>query len=204
MKLTLLKSVYPLSKNFSRAFFLLLTVLQLSVSKNSSAQCSAGYTSATVNWDNLDYLHANGYYGVTNPVTSQAFVTSAMWQTQKFAIGTNFLTTSTTIPAFAAAALSGERTTHTGDAGSHTGADLHFDPTTAGQTITLTFDSEVENISFTLNDIDRGAIFTINATNAGGTLQTINYSLYASTILTAGGSSNWRTFTASNTNPDTL
>lgn len=201
MKLTLLKSVYSLSKNFSKLSFLVVTVLNLSVSKNSSAQCGAGYTSATVNWDNLDYLHANGYYGVVNPVTGQAFVTSSMWQTQKFAIGTNFLTTSTTIPAYPAAALSGDRTTHTGDAGSHTGADIHFDPTTAGQTITLTFDTEVQNLSFTLNDIDRGAIFTINATNASGTLQTINYSLYASTILTAGGSSNWRTFSASNNNP---
>jgi hypothetical protein len=201
MKLTILKSVYSLQKNSSKALFLILTVLHLSVSKNSSAQCGAGYSSATVNWDNLDYLHANGYYGVTNPVTGQAFVTSSMWQTQKFAIGTNFLTTSTTIPAYSAAALSGDRTVHTGDAGSHTGADIHFDPTTNGQTITLTFDTEVQNLSFTLNDIDRGAIFTINGTNAGGTLQTISYSLYASTILTVGGSSDWRTFTASNTNP---
>ena len=201
MKLALLKSVYTVSKNFSKIYFLILTVLYLSVSKNSSAQCAPGYTSATINWDNLDYLHANGYYGTVNPVTGQSFVTSAMWQTQKFAIGTNFLTTSTTIPAFAAAALSGERTVHTGDAGSHAGADIHFDPTANGQTITLTFDTEVQNLSFTLNDIDRGAIFTINGTDASGTLQTINYSLYASTILTAGGASNWRTFTASNTNP---
>jgi hypothetical protein len=201
MKLSLHKSVYSLSKNLSKLSFLVCTVLNLGALTNSSAQCGAGYTSAIVNWDNLDYLHANGYYGVVNPVTGQAFVTSSMWQTQKFAIGTNFLTTSTTIPAYAAAALSGDRTVHTGDAGSHTGADLHFDPTTAGQTITLTFETEVQNLSFTLNDIDRGAIFTINATNASGTLQTINYSLYASSILTAGGTSNWRTFTASNTNP---
>jgi hypothetical protein len=199
MKLTLRTSVYYISKNFSKLLLILLPVLGLS--KNSSAQCAAGYSSATINWDNLDYLHANGYYGTINPVTGQAFVTSAMWQTQKFAIGTNFLTTSTTIPAFAAAALSGERTTHTGDAGSHTGADIHFDPTTNGQTITLTFDVEVQNLSFTLNDIDRGAIFTINGKNASGTLQTIGYSLYASTILTVGGTSDWRTFTASNTNP---
>ena len=201
MKLTLPNSVYYKSKNLSRILFLILLVLQVSVSQNSSAQCGAGYTSATVNWDNLDYLHANGYYGVTNPSTGQAFVTSSMWQTQKFAIGTNFLTTNTTIPAFAAAALSGDRSVHTGDAGSHTGADIHLDPTTAGQTITLSFDSEVQNVSFTLNDIDRGAIFTINATNTSGALQTINYTLYASTILTAGGTSTWRTFTASNTNP---
>lgn len=199
MKLILPKSVYSLIKNFSRSLCIALTVL--SVSQNSSAQCGTGYTSATVNWDNLDYLHSNGYYGTTNPITGQPFVTASMWQTQKFAIGTNFLTTTTTIPAFAAAALSGDRTTHTGDAGAHTGADIHFDPTTGGQTITLSFDSEVQNVSFTLNDVDRGAIFTINATNTSGALQTINYTLYASTILTAGGTSTWRTFTASNTNP---
>jgi hypothetical protein len=117
MKLSLHKSVYSLSKNLSKLSFLVCTVLNLGALTNSSAQCGAGYTSAIVNWDNLDYLHANGYYGVVNPVTGQAFVTSSMWQTQKFAIGTNFLTTSTTIPAYAAAALSGDRTVHTGDAG---------------------------------------------------------------------------------------
>jgi hypothetical protein len=201
MKLILLNTVGLLPKNISRIFFLLLTVLLLSTSKVTLAQCGTGYTAATVNWDNLDYLHANGYYGVTNPVTGQPFVTSSMWQTQKFAIGTNFLTTSTTIPAYAAATLSGDRTVHTGDAGTHTGADIHFNPTTPGQTITLTFDAEVQNVSFTLNDVDRNAIFTIYATNSSGILQTINYTLYASTILTAGGSSTWRTFSASNTNP---
>jgi len=164
MKLTLPKSIYSVSKSFSKIFFLILTVLHLGISKKSLAQCPAGYASATVNWDNLDYLHAYGYYGTINPVTGQAFVTSSMWQTQKFAFGTNFLTTSTTIPAFSAAALSGDRTVHTGDAGAHTGSDIHFDPTGNGQTISLTFDSEVQNISFTLNDVDRGAIFTINAT----------------------------------------
>jgi hypothetical protein len=201
MKLTLLNSVYPLLKDFSRIPCLLLTILLATVSQNTSAQCGTGYTAATVNWDNLDYLHANGYYSGVNPVTGQPFVPLSMWQTQKFAIGTNFFTTSTTIPAYNAAALSGDRTVHTGNAGSHAGADIHFDPTTDGQTITLTFDSEVQNLSFTLNDIDRGAIFTINATNSSGVLQTINYTLYASTILTAGGSSNWRIFTAPNTNP---
>ena len=75
MKLTLLFTVRLLSKNISKIFFPVLTVLQLATPQNSLAQCGAGYTAATVNWDNLDYLHANGYYGVTNPITGQPFVT---------------------------------------------------------------------------------------------------------------------------------
>jgi hypothetical protein len=201
MKKFLPVPILILKRNKQPRNLLLFGLFLFSFSYSSYSQCSAGYTSATVNWDNLDYFHSNGYYGTNNPVTGSPYVSSAMKQTQTFAIGTNSVSVATVIPTNNGGALSGDVTTHTGDAGGFTGADVHFIPTSAGQTITLTFQNEVQNVGFTINDIDRSAIFTIYATDNSGTLQTINYTLYASTILTAGGTSTWRRFTATNTNP---
>ena len=72
----------------------------------SFAQCPAGSSTAIVNWDNLDYLTQAGTYST--------FVTTAMMQTQKFAIGRNrviinFPATITT---------NGENLTNTAEAGS--------------------------------------------------------------------------------------
>jgi len=197
MKIILLCPPVPKRKFYTRLLAGLLFLF--SFNGNVHAQCGAGYTPVYLNWDNLDYFHANGYYGTINPATMQPFVTAAMWQTQKFAMGTNFVTFATTIPAFNASALSGDRTTHTGDAGQHTGADIHYDPTTAGSTITITFNTEVTNASFTLNDIDRSAIMTLRATNTAGALQTLAHTTYGATILTVAGTATWRRFTAANT-----
>lgn len=198
MKTILLCPPVPPKKYFFTRLIIGIAFI-FSFSIKGNAQCGAGYTPVYLNWDNLDYFHANGYYGTINPATGVAFVTAAMWQTQKFAMGTNFVTFATTIPAFNASALSGDRTTHTGNAGQHTGADIHYDPTAAGSTITITFDTEVANASFTLNDIDRSAIMTVKATNTAGGLQTLAHTTYGATILTVAGTATWRRFTATNT-----
>jgi hypothetical protein len=176
MKTILLRSSLLQRKYFSNRFISAF-ILLVSFSNNSSAQCVAGYTSASINWDNLDYLHSNGYYGATNPVTGQPFVTAGMRQTQKFAIGTNFLTLTTMIGNNPGGALSGDVTTHTGtgETGAYGfGADIHFVKTgTIPSTITLTFDQEVQNLKFSVFDIDQEITFAPTATNAGGTPQNI-------------------------------
>ena len=156
----------------------------------SIAQCAAGYTSATINWDNLDYFHTFGNYGLTNPVTGLPFVTTAMKQTQYFAIGTNRMTLATVIPVVSSGTVSGDVTTHNGDVPGYTGADISYLPTANGQTITLTFATEVKNASFTLYDVDRSAKYTFTATNAASTAQTIAVATYATSgasILTIAG-----------------
>ncbi len=134
-------------------------------------QCPSGYTSATINWDNLDYLHnRTGVYSANNPITSLPFVSNAMWQSQKFAIGTNRLTIATTIPVGVSGSTYGELTTHSGETGAYgTGADLAFVKTgTSASTITFTFLTEVQNLKFAVFDIDQEITFAPTATNAGG------------------------------------
>ena len=51
-----------------------------------NGQCAAGYTQAQLNWDNLDVFFNGGPYG------TGTYILDAQEQTQKFAIGTNWLT----------------------------------------------------------------------------------------------------------------
>jgi len=155
-----------------------LFILCSSNFQKSSAQCASGYTSATLDWDNLDYFHRNGsIYGGTNPVTTLSFVTTAQAQTQYFAFGTNKLTLSTTIPVSTTAYSGqyGEITEHTGETGAYgTGADIKYVKTgTAAVTITLTFASEVQNVKFSVFDIDQEITFAPTAVNASAVAQSI-------------------------------
>ena len=113
----------PLSRVFAFLF-----LISFSFQVKSSAQCAAGYTSATLDWDNLDYFHRNGgVYGGTNPVTALPFVTATMAQIQYFAFGTNKLTINTTIPVGTFSSQYGEVTEHTGETGAYgTGADIKY------------------------------------------------------------------------------
>ena len=140
------------------------------------AQCPGGYTSATINWDYLEYLHnRGGYYGGTNPVSGLPWVPNAAWQTQRFAIGTNNMTISTTIPVGLTGSLFGDITTHTGETGAYgTGADIAFvNVNASASTITLTFENEVQNLQFSVFDIDQEITFAPTATNAGGSAVSI-------------------------------
>ncbi len=128
--------------------FLLLSVVPVN---RLAAQC----TNATINWDNLDYLERNSANYATY-ITAGLF--SNMVQTQRFAIGTNRLTIGTN---FVTAAILGENTTHTGEAGSFgAGADVAYN---ANGTITLTFDSAVSTVQFSLYDIDALQVATVTA-----------------------------------------
>lgn len=168
---------------------------------NSIAQCGAGYTSAQLNWDKISYYYNSGSnvapFGYSIPSDGN-YVTNAMEQTQKFAIGPNYVTIATS----AAGIVQGENGTHTGDVDAtlYAGDDAKFTPTSDGQTITMTFNTVVENLSFTLYDIDRSQSISLAATDAASVAQNINVVTYASTILTVTGNNTTApSITASNT-----
>jgi hypothetical protein len=162
-------------KYFSKALvFLLLLMFNFRVL--STAQCIAGYTSATLDWDNMDYFHRNGgVYGGNNPVTGLNFVTPTMAQIQYFALGTNKLTINTTIPVGTFSSVYGDVTEHTGETGAYgTGADIKYvKGGTGAVTITMTFASEVRNLKFSVFDIDQEITFAPTATNAASVAQSI-------------------------------
>src|ERR1043165_2224136 len=220
MKPILHHSFSYLHKRLCQAYLLLLLV-SFSFQIRSSAQCPANYTSATLDWDNLDYFHKVGpasSYSGTNPVTGLSFVTTAQAQTQYFAFGTNKLTLSTTIPVSTTAFSGqyGEITEHTGETGAYgTGADIKYVKTgTAAVTITMTFASEVRNLKFSLFDIDQEITFAPTAVNASGTAQSItltkpagvasaiplNGSAAATTVSGTAPLANWTTGGGSGTN----
>jgi hypothetical protein len=60
---------------------IIILILLLIASLFLKAQCPVGSTTATMNWDNLDYLTRNGTY--------VSFVTNQMRDTQYFTIGVN-------------------------------------------------------------------------------------------------------------------
>ena len=179
MKPTLPFSLSHCCKTLLRALGLLL-IVSLSFQIKSSAQCVAGYTSASLNWDNMEYFHRNGtYYNGNNPVTGTQFITTAMAQTQYFAFGTNKLTINTTIPvgSYAPATVTsyGEVIEHTGETGAYgTGADVKYImPNGTAISITLTFQSEVRDVRFSVFDIDQEMTFAPTAVNAASVAQSI-------------------------------
>ena len=161
-----------------RTLILIWLVLQFNY---SSAQCGAGYTSAQLNWDRLDYYYNSGTniapygYGTGN------YITNAQEQTQRFAVGRNYVTIATS----AAGLVDGENATHTGEvAANYQGEDAQFTPTANMQTITFTFNTEIQNLRFTLYDVDLSQRIDFSALNAASVAQNINVVTYAGTILT--------------------
>lgn len=128
---------------------LISSLVLMSMGILSFGQCPAGASAATVNWDNLDYLSQTGTY--------TGFVTTAMMRTQKFAIGRNKL--SIVIPS--TISTIGENLGNTAEAGSFgTGADVQYNGNGA---ITITFDTVVYNLKFSLYDIDASQAVTVSA-----------------------------------------
>jgi hypothetical protein len=138
-----------------------------------SAQCAAGWNSATVNWEHLDYLTRTGNY--------TAFVTNQMRDTQYFVIGVNRVKIQ-----LSGIGTSGENIINTAEAGSHgNGPDVEY----AGiGTIRLTFDTAVKNLQFSLYDIDLSQVVSVTATDAGGAPLDINMSALTAGIITVAGS----------------
>ncbi len=140
-------------------------------SKNLFAQCNAGYTQASLNWDALAFLKE--VYGVN--------VTTARAQNQHFAFGKNRLTLRHN---YISTNVEGENMTHTGETGSYgSGSDLDF---SGNGIITLSFQQAVQNVRFSLYDIDYAQRVTLSAFNAG-TPVNINMTIVSGTNLTVTG-----------------
>jgi hypothetical protein len=178
--------------NYSKAFkvfiYTLILIPGLLVSKYSNSQCLVGYSSAQINWDNLDYLVTAGNYS--------GFVTASMAANQRFTIGTN----AATIALSASMTPNGENGTHIANIAGYTGDDAQFTPGAPNQTITITFDNEVMNANFTLYDIDRQQAITVTAANTLLVPQVVNVATYAGSILTVAGLPTSPTITSNNTN----
>jgi hypothetical protein len=156
----------------------------------ASAQCGVGYTQAQANWDKLDYYFNSGSNIAPYGFSTGNYVSNAQEQTQKFGIGPNYFTIVTS----ASGIVKGTNSTHTGDltvAGiAYTGDDAMFTPTANLQTITITFNTEVKNATFTLYDLDGGMNFLFGAQNALLVAQNINVVFQAPTNLSIGGTGN--------------
>jgi hypothetical protein len=165
-----------------KKFLRILTVVYLlAISFHGSAQCGAGYTQAQLNWDRLDYYYNSGSNVAPYGYSGGNYITNAMEQTQRFAIGRNYVTINTS----AAGIADGENASHTGDvAAGYTGEDAQFTPSANNQVITFTFNTDVQNLQFTLYDVDGSQSMAFSAKNAANVSQNINVVKYASSILT--------------------
>ena len=133
-------------------FLLLLVTMH---NTQVSAQCPAGTATATTNWDNLDYLVTSGFYS--------GFVTPAMAATQAFTIGR----TGFTIAFPGTITNTGENILNTAEAGSFgAGSDISY---SGNGTVTITFDTVVRNLQFSLYDIDALQTAQVRAWDASGT-----------------------------------
>ena len=157
--------------------YLIVCTLFLFYSVSGIAQCPGGYTRDTLNWGNLDFLPNTGTY--TSPT---AWITLAQSQTQKFTLGTQTVTVTHN---YSTTNDPGENTTNTGEAGSYgNGADVQF---LGNGVITFTFQTAVQNVKFSVYDIDRSQKVTITALN-GVTAQNITMAKISGTVLTIAGS----------------
>jgi hypothetical protein len=124
-------------------------------SASAYAQCSSGYSTASLNWDYLDFL---------DPSFPQN--TLALCQNQRFAFGTQTVTVTTTFGNSASplSKIVGENSTITAKTGTYStaGDDVQF---MGDGRITFTFDNAVSNLKFSLYDIDYKQKVTVTALN---------------------------------------
>lgn len=160
--------------------FLPFWVVLLGTTGSAVAQCSTGFTSASLNWDALDYLAASGYSA-----------------NQYFAFGKNRLNVQYTTTSPNVVSTAGENAAHTGESGSYgSGEDVQF---TGNGTITLTFSQEVTGLKFSLYDIDKKQRVQLGARNAAGTSLPIDITTLGASILTLTGDGGTAPAVADNT-----
>ena len=150
-----------------------LLILIFFNSENLFAQCGAGYTQASLNWDALDFIPSTGY--------SNASATAIAYN-QSFTLGKNRVNIS-----YSGSTSLGENNSQTGSTGSYgTGEDVQF---SGNGIITMTFASAVENVKFSIYDIDKGQSIAFSANNSGtATPVILTKAAIASNLITISGS----------------
>jgi hypothetical protein len=148
--------------------FLLFFATIFFIASFTNSQCPAGYTATTLNWDNLDFLKQDPTY-----------ISASQAQTQYFAFETNRVTISHN---YNTSNEFGETLNQTGKTGSYAvGADVEF---SGNGRIILTFSTPVNNVKFSIQDVEKGQAVSLNATD-GATPRTINLATCASTGTTS-------------------
>ncbi len=140
---------------------------------SSFSQCASGYSQASLNWDYLDYFPSAGngtYTGLSHS------------QTQKFAFGTQKLTITHNYTGSNAAGETDGSTAETGSYGS--GEEVQY---VGDGIVTYTFQSAVQNIKFSIYDIDYNQKVTVTALD-GATTRNITMAKVSGTVLTIAGS----------------
>jgi GEVED domain len=135
---------------------------------------------ATLKWDTRNYLITTG--------NNAGYVTAAMSTTQAFSIGTSRVT----MVMGSGITTTGKSTTFTGTANSYSTASAILMPgeTTLNTiayngsgTLTLTFDTAVSHVAFSLFDIDSGQVATITAKDPSGTALNITMASAAASVI---------------------
>lgn len=157
----------------------ILVTCLLNPTRQAHAQCSAlpggPWTQSHLNWDYLDFLpSANTNY-------TGSYVSGITPYNQNFVMGTRRVNFTLTNSVY----IDGETAVQTADAGS----DVRFDVDELGSTVmTITFDADVRNLTFSIYDIDRRQAVAINSKDGSGTdVTTTVTKRNAATIITLGG-----------------
>ena len=150
---------------------LLLTALSFFVYKGQ-AQCPSGTNQAQLNWEYLDFFPSAGNASYTNLAQSQ---------TQHFVFGTQRVTFSHN---FTGSNAPGEELTNTAKAGTYgSGMDIKF---IGDGTITMAFQSAVQNLAFSIYDVDYSQVLSVSAFN-GVTPVNVGLARLSGTLLTIAG-----------------
>lgn len=187
--------------------FILICICIVSANA-ASAQCPGGYTQAQLNWDHMEvyWNSGNGNGPYSNNAGTATYISDTREMTQKFGIGRTWLSMVMSSNALLnpGTGNSAENATHTGEIAGFTGEDVQFNPNANGQTITITFATEVRNASFTLYDIDASARIDIDAYNTANVAQNVDITTYGTSDLAITGDNNINTFVTSGTGADRI
>ena len=168
-----------------KRILLCLTAL-FTISIATYGQCPAGMSQGRVDWDNLEFFPSAGL---------STYTTLTHSQTQTFALGANRMTLTHN---YTGSNAVGEEATHTVETGTYgTGEELQF---LGNGSISLSFATAVENLKFTIYDIDYSQTINITAAN-GASPVNITGSTLAGTFLVIAGN-NTSSLTASTTSAD--
>ena len=171
-----------------RPKYLLIILVFLFHSLFTSAQCPIGFRD-TLNWDYLDFIPNSGAY-----ITPTAFVTLAQSQTQRFTFGTQVVTVTHN---YTGNNVGGDVSTHTAETGSYgKGDDIKFKN---NGTVTFTFKTAVQNVKFSIYDIDKSQKINVSAVNGipgtpvgitllPGSILSVNNNNTASALINSSGS----------------
>ena len=172
-----------MKKNIHSRYLLIILLLIFHYTNINAQVCGAGYIRDTLNWDALDFLPTTG--------SATTYITTAQSQLQRFSFATQKITITHNYTGSNAPGENGNNTAETSSFGA--GDDVQF---IGNGTITVTFQNPVQNVRFSLYDVDRGQRATITSTanvtlaTLTGTILAISNNTTLSARVDAAGSTN--------------